>query len=221
MSQIKSYPTLATTQSVLQPVIDELNLNISVSALASEISVVNPENTAFVNISVTSTDGKQAAEIANAVARSLSNVVEKSLYTNDARSTVKLSIVQPATVPNAPSSPNWKMNIFVGVIVGLFIGIMAALLKDVLSTTIQDDNDVREYIDAPTIGRIPEDELLEGSSPMVISEPGSPIAEDFRRVRTNLSFIAPVSETSCRLIVVTSTGESEGKQLCPVTLLPL
>lgn len=211
MSQIKSYPTLATTQSVLQPVIDELNLNISVSALASEISVVNPENTAFVNISVTSTDGKQAAEIANAVARSLSNVVEKSLYTNNARSIVKLSIVQPATVPNAPSSPNWKMNIFVGVIVGLFIGIMAALLKDVLSTTIQDDNDVREYIDAPTIGRIPEDELLEGSSPMVISEPGSPIAEDFRRVRTNLSFIAPVSETSCRLIVVTSTGESEGK----------
>lgn len=53
---------------------------------------------------------------------------------------------------------------------------------------------------------------------MIISEPGSPIAEDFRRIRTNLSFSTPVEGTNCRLIVVTSAGASEGKTATSVNI---
>lgn len=81
MSQIKSYPDLAKTQSVLQPVVDELKLDTTPISLASQITVTNPTNTAFVNIAVTDADPSTAARIANGVAASLSNVVEKSLYT--------------------------------------------------------------------------------------------------------------------------------------------
>ena len=65
---------------------------------------------------------------------------------------------------------------------------LAALLKDMLSKHIQDGDEINEYIDAPIIGRIPEEELLNGTKPVVVSEPGSPVAEDYRRIRTNLSF---------------------------------
>ncbi len=50
MSQIKSYPDLAKTQAVLQPVVAELKLDTTPAALASQITVTNPTNTAFVNI---------------------------------------------------------------------------------------------------------------------------------------------------------------------------
>lgn len=218
MSQITSYPQLARTQSVLQPVVDELKLNTTPGALASRITVTNPTGTAFVNISVTDADPASAARIANSVAASLSNVVAKSLYDSGNVSLVKLSIVQPAQVPTAPSSPKWSFNILIGVMGGLIVGLLAALLKDVLSKKIQDESDVTDIIDAPVIGRVVKDDLLAGSSPVVVSEPGSPIAEDFRRIRTNLSFSTPVEGTNCRLIVVSSSGASEGKTTTSVNM---
>lgn len=218
MSQIKSYPTLTTTQSVLQPVIDDLGLHVTVAQLKNQISVINPTNTAFVNISVTDGNPAQAADIANAVAKSLSSVVENTLYASGSHSSVKLSLVQPAVAPSTPSSPKWKLNILFGVIGGLVLGIFVALVKDVLSKHIQDDDEISEYIDAPIIGRIPEEEMLNDTKPVVVNEPGSPVAEDFRRIRTNLSFMAPVEDTNCRLIVVTSTGASEGKTTTSVNI---
>ena len=218
MSQIKSYPTLTTTEAVLQPVIDDLRLDKTAAQLADEISVVNPTNTAFINISVTDTDAKLATQIANSVAVSLSKVVEKSLYSTNADSPVKLSIVQPAQQPTAPSSPKWTMSILVGILAGLIIGIVAALIKDLLSKKIQDDDEIGEYINAPIIGRIAESDMLNATSPVIVNEPGSPIAEDFRRVRTNLSFLAPMGDTNCRLIAISSTGSGEGKTTTSVNI---
>ncbi len=218
MSQIKSYPTLTTTQSVLQPVIDDLGLHVTVAQLKEQINVTNPTNTAFVNISVTDSDPAQAADIANAVAKSLSSVVENALYASGSHSSVKLSVVQPAVSPSTPSAPKWKLNILLGIAGGLVVGVLAALLKDMLSKHIQDGDEINEYIDAPIIGRIPEEELLNGTKPVVVSEPGSPVAEDYRRIRTNLSFMAPVEDTNCRLIVVTSAGASEGKTTTSVNI---
>ena len=218
MSQIKSYPELAKTQAVLQPVVEELKLNTSPDALASQITVTNPSNTAFVNISVTDGDPTTAVRISNSVAASLSSVVEKSLYAGGSASSIKLSVVQPAQVPAAPSSPKWNLNILAGVFGGLIVGALAALLKDAFSKRIQDEGDVTDIIDAPVIGRIPKDDIVAGSSPVVVSEPGSSIAEDFRRIRTNLSFSTPVEGTNCRLIVVTSAGASEGKTTTSVNI---
>lgn len=218
MNQIQSYPNLAKTSSVLQPVIDELHLSVDANQLASQVSVTNPSNTVFVNITVTSQDPSAAARIADSVAASLSNVVEKSLYASGSHSSVKLSIVEPATVPTSPSSPQWVFNILAGLVGGLLIGILAALLKNVLSKKIHDENEATDIIKAPVIGRIVKDDMLAGSSLAVVSEPGSPIAEDFRRIRTNLSFSTPVDGTNCRLVVVTSAGALEGKTTTSVNI---
>lgn len=218
MSQIKSYPTLAKTQAVLQPVIDQLHLDTSVEELANSVNVSNPANTSFINISAKASNPQESAQMANAVASSLSRVVEKSLYSGESASSVKLSIVQPAQQPSKPSSPKWSLSILAGIVGGLVLGVFVAFLKDVLSKKIEDGNEISEYIDAPIIGRIPEDELLNRKTPVIISEPGSPIAEDYRRIRTNLSFIAPAENGNCRLIVVTSTGASEGKTTSSVNI---
>ncbi len=211
MSQIKSYPALTTTQAVLQPVIEELHLQLDVSELAAQISAVNPTGTSWLNITVTGDDPQQVTEIANAVAVSLSNVVEKSLYANGTQTTIKMSVVQPAQQPTSPSSPRWKFNIAVSVLLGIVLGVFMPLVKDKLAKTVQNEGEIAEYIDAPIIGRIVEDSLLDESKPVVINEPESFIAEDFRRVRTSLTFMPPVDGTNCRLLVITSAGPNEGK----------
>lgn len=218
MSQIKSYPALAATSSVLQPVINELGLPVTSSELAKRIDVTNPTDTAFVNITATADSPYGSAQLANAVAKSLSNVVANSLYAAGSKSSVKLAVVQPASRPNSPSSPKWVLNISLGVVAGLVLGVLAALLKNALTKKIQDDDEIEDYISAPIIGRIAEDKILDGTAPAVVSEPGSPVAEDFRRIRTNLSFIVPTEGTNCRVIAVTSTGAGEGKTTMTVNI---
>lgn len=217
-NQIKSYPALATTESVLQPVISDLGLNTSVSDLAATISVTNPSDTAFINITVEDRDARRASSVANAVAKSLGDVVENSLYSQDQKSPVKLSVVQQASVPQAPSSPKVGLYMVVGILLGMVLGIVAALLKDLLATRVQDTRDLQDIVQAPIVGRIPRDGALDGTTPIVVSSPGSSLSEEFRRIRTNLSFTAPVEGTHSRLVVVTAVGPDEGKTTCAVNI---
>lgn len=78
---------------MLKPVINELGLDETVAELAGQLTVTNPISTAFVNISAVDGDTKQAADIANAVAESLQDVIQNDLYSTSDKSPVKISIV--------------------------------------------------------------------------------------------------------------------------------
>lgn len=217
-NQIQSYPTLVTTESVLKPVIDDLGLDTTVAGLAGQLTVTNPTNTAFVNITAQSGDAKQSSDIANAVAESLSNVVEKSLYASGKESPVKLSIVQRASVPLSPSSPKVALYLAVGLVGGLILGVFATLIRDLMATRVEEANDLQDIINAPIMGRIPTDDSLKGIKPIIISSPAGRISEEFRRIRTNLSFTSKDEGSNARMIVITSVGPSEGKTTVSVNV---
>lgn len=217
-NQIQSYPTLATTESVLKPVIDDLGLDTTVANLSGQLTVTNPTNTAFVNITAETGDAKQASDIANSVAESLSNVVEKSLYASGKESPVKLSVVQRAAEPVAPSSPKVALYLAVGLVAGLILGVFAALVRDLMATHVEEASDLQDIINAPIMGRIPTDESLQGNKPLIVSNPAGRIAEEFRRIRTNLSFTSKVEGSDARMIVISSVGPSEGKTTVSVNV---
>lgn len=211
-NQIKSYPTLATTETVLKPVISQLGLDVSVKDLSNQLTVSNPSNTAFVNITATVGDAKQSATIANAVADSLRTIVEHDLYAKGAAAPIKLTVVQRAATPQEPSAPNKKLCIAAGVVLGLIVGIIAALLKDLLRTKVEEASDVRGIVHASALGSIPKNEALEGTRPVIITEPNGSVTEEYRRIRTNIKFLE-VNKTpgQGQLLVISSTSPSEGK----------
>lgn len=210
-NQITSYPTLATTEKVLKPVINDLGLDETVDDLADQITVTNPTNTAFVNIAVVDGDPKQAADIANAVAKSLKTVIEGDLYTGDT-SPVKVSIVQKARTPLTKSSPKTALYLAVGVVLGLIVGVFAALIKDLLNTRVEEPSDVRGVVKASSLGSVPVDASLEDKRPVLVSQPNGAIAEEFRRIHTNIEFLqTDRTEGVGQLIVLTSAQPSEGK----------
>lgn len=210
-NQITSYPTLATTSKVLKPVIDDLGLDETVTDLAGQVTVTNPTNTAFVNIAVVDGDPKQAADIANSVAESLKNVIESDLYSGD-KSPVKLSIVQKAQVPTSKSSPKTALYLAVGVVLGIIIGVFAALIKDLLNTKVEETSDVRGIVRASSLGSVPMDASLDDKRPVLVSQPNGAIAEEFRRIHTNIDFLqTDRTEGVGQLLVITSAQPSEGK----------
>ncbi|MGO3357804.1 MAG: polysaccharide biosynthesis tyrosine autokinase [Bifidobacterium crudilactis] len=216
-TQIKTYPSLVTTQAVLDPVISELNLDMTVEELGELVAVTNPANTMLIDISVETDNAAQSQKIANAVAESLSNTVKSSLYSSS-NSPVKLAVVQKATLPDSPSSPNIKLNLLIGIVLGIIVGILAALVKDMTDTRLSSVRDLQNITNAPLLGSIPDNDAVKQGAPVVSSAPSSLVAEEYRRVRANLSFIAPVKGLNSRLIVVTSTEPGEGKTTTSVNI---
>lgn len=148
----------------------------------------------------------------------MSNVVEKSLYASGKESPVKLSVVQRAAEPVAPSSPKVALYLAVGLVAGLILGVFATLIRDLMATRVEEASDLQDIINAPIMGRIPTDESLQSNKPLIVSNPAGRIAEEFRRIRTNLSFMSKVEGSDARMIVISSVGPSEDKTTVSVNV---
>ncbi|MBW3081182.1 polysaccharide biosynthesis tyrosine autokinase [Bifidobacterium sp. 79T10] len=219
-SQIQTYPQLVKTESVLQPVIDDLGLNITVTDLAKTVTASNPADTMLVDISVDNNNPKMASNIANAVANSLKKQVTSTLYSDEGDkiiSPVNLTIVQQAYAPVTPASPNVKLYLIAGLAGGLLLGVVVALIKDLMDTRVREDLDVTSIVDAPVLGTMTRSDSYDDKTPVVIGHPASREAEEVRRLRTNIAFVLP-DEDRANVIVVTSAGPSEGKTTMSVNL---
>lgn len=220
---VATYAAIATTESVLGPVIDELNLDTSTGTLTSQVQASAPASQSLINITVSGTDAQLTADIANAVGKSLKDIVEKDLEASTVKgdpSLVSLNTVQPAFAPASPVSPHVPLNIALGALVGIAFGIGFAVLKFTLDTRIHSLHDVEQVTDAPMLGGITYDADASKRPLIVHSDPRSPRAESFRTLRTNLQFLA-VSDSDQKLahtFVVSSAGAGEGKSTTSANL---
>lgn len=208
--KVRSYTEVATSASVLQPVITKLGLDVTPAALARQVEATTPVSSVVMTISVTDRSATAAAEIANAIGASFSTYVsELETPTEGGASQVKVADITSAVVPAAPSSPNRTVNVGVGALLGLLLGFVSAVLRSMLDTRVHGPRDVAAVTGAPVLGTIGFDALA-GRRPLIVqSEPRSPLAEAFRALRTNLQFVDLTSSGGS--FVVTSAMPSEGK----------
>lgn len=216
---VTSYVDVVPTSLVLQPVIDELGLDMSVSQLSARVTADAPLNTVLINITVTDQDAEMAARIADAAAASLSEAVRTTLEkpaTEEAPSPVQITVVQPAVTPTAPSSPNIPMNVALGALLGLALGVGIAALRTVLDTRVRTLHDIEQITDSPILGGIAFDPDAPKRPLIVHADPRSPRSESFRSLRTNLQFLNV--EGGPRSFVVSSAGPGEGKSTTTTNL---
>lgn len=73
--QVASYTTLVGTERVLDPVVEDLGLDMSSALLRERVTAESPANTVLIHVSATHEEPVLAARIANAVAESLASEV--------------------------------------------------------------------------------------------------------------------------------------------------
>ncbi|MBE1874785.1 polysaccharide biosynthesis tyrosine autokinase [Myceligenerans pegani] len=206
---VTSYASLATMPAVLNPVIAELGLTTTPRELSERIEAVVPLETAIIEISAEADGPWQAAEIANSVARHLSETVSEVSPSNaDGRSAVRLTVVATAEAPEYPFAPNTRLLTAGGAAAGLAVGVLVAVGLALFDTRIRTAKDLPAGEDLAVLGTVPQ--IRKGApDPQVL-------AESYRRVRTNLQFLdvgAPV-----RSFVVTSSVPNEGKTTTAIGL---
>ena len=69
--QTASYAQVATSPLVLQPVIARLNLPVTPSALANQVSATSPEGTSLISLDAQGSDARQTTLVVNAMADEL------------------------------------------------------------------------------------------------------------------------------------------------------
>jgi succinoglycan biosynthesis transport protein ExoP len=208
--RVKSYADVITTPNVLDPVIQTLQLKTTAASLGDQITATVPLDTVLIEVAVTNTNPRVAAEVADAVGKQFTRTVaDLESVTKGQSSPVKVTVVSSPTIPTAPISPKPARNLALGVVLGLLLGLGLALLRDLLDTTIKTEKDCALVTDATVIGGIGFDPDAAKNPLIVQADPHSPRAEAFRTLRTNLQFVDAANHP--RSIVFTSSVPTEGK----------
>lgn len=215
--QLSTYALLATSSTVLTEVIDELDLDETPKSLASRVSAMASKETVLLDVTVTSEDPQEAANVANSVVKQLNTEVKVvSPPGADGESTVEIISVTEAVKPSAPVSPNKKRDVGASIMGGLFLGLLAAFLRDRLDTRVRGRSDLPK--DVTLLGSVPFDKSVRASGPAALESPDAWLrAEAYRRARTTLQF-ADVDDRRVQVIAVTSALPKEGKTSSAINL---
>ena len=214
---VKSYADVVSTPVVLEPVIAQLGLDETAESLAPRVSASAAADTVIIEIAAQDQQAETAAVIANAVAKSFSDVVAQLVPEDTGgQPQVKITTLQEARIPASPVSPRVPLNLALGALVGLALGIAVSVLRSTLDTRIRGERDLRLVTDAPVLGGIAFDPKAKDRPLIVQSDPRSPRAESFRSLRTNLQFLDFGGRA--RSFVITSAVESEGKSTTTANL---
>lgn len=107
-------------------------------------------------------------------------------------------------LPGAPSSPNYRLNLIVGAVIGLLAGIVLAFVGNYFDTSIKTLEDAERSLGLPVLGVIPQDAGL-----LILQGGDSPDAEAYRILRTNIELKKDLFKATT--ITVVSANAGEGK----------
>lgn len=141
-----------------------------------------------------------------------------------------VTIVEPASLPSVPISPNKSFNFMIGILSGLLFGLIMAFVTESFDTSIGRVDDIEELTKVPVLGIIPSTSLEKGRKIfktlfkrrkpiseeeqlherlVTLFEPSSVVAESYKTLRTHLDLTGLKKVGNC--IVVTSASPQEGK----------
>lgn len=214
---VKSYAALATSQFVLEPALSKLGISESPSDAAKDISAIAEADTSIIDIQVTNASPLTAARLADNIATQLASAAADLTPTSSpAASAVKVTRVNAAEVPTAPTSPRVGLNVAVGLLAGALLGIGAAIVLNNVDTRIRRTSDLPRALAIPLLAEIPvqpkpkrKNSTIE--SPVVVTD-----IEAYKTLRANLQFTQVDNEASS--IVITSSLAGDGKSTTAVNL---
>ncbi|MDR3678115.1 MAG: polysaccharide biosynthesis tyrosine autokinase [Acidobacteriota bacterium] len=137
-----------------------------------------------------------------------------------------VQIIDPASIPVHPISPNRKRNITAGLLVGLILGITLAFVQEALDSSVRTTEEAERIVNAPALAVIPAESNgskrrqvaggrtlnpvgQSGVGLAVLKHPSSPLSESFRSLRT--SVLLSTAPRPPQTLLVTSAQAGEGK----------
>jgi capsular exopolysaccharide synthesis family protein len=138
------------------------------------------------------------------------------------------TVIAPADLPTRPASPNRRLDVGIGLLVGLFLGVVGGLVRDRTDGRLRGREDLAARLDRPVLATIPRLSRRvrpEGglrwkrrhrNSLVTLEQPNSPAAESYRTLRARMARLA--GQLDINSVMVVSAGVGEGKSTTAANL---
>ncbi|MFM8855789.1 MAG: polysaccharide biosynthesis tyrosine autokinase [Actinomycetota bacterium] len=215
--RVLSYTELLQGETLAQRTIDKLDLGMTADKLRSNVKATAKLDTVLINVRVLDPSPVRARDIANALSDEFVVMVrELETPSPGAKPNARVVVEQRASVPLKPVVPKKVRNIGLGLIAGLAMGLGLAVLRDLLDNTVKNKDALEDITGVGLAGTIPLDKNRRNDPAILFEKDNSGIAEAFRKLRTNLQFLAV--DNPPRVIVVISSAPSEGKSTTAINI---
>ncbi len=150
----KDYPYIIKSNLVMNQVAENLELPVKGSQLLGSLNVSMPgeEIIRVIDISVTYTDPQVAADIANETIRVFSNELPRIAKW----AKIRVTVIDEATIPAVPSSPNVTSSTMIAAIIGAVIMSAIFIVINVLDDKIKSEGDIEKALGLNVLATIPE-----------------------------------------------------------------
>lgn len=154
-SLTKDYQVFIISRPVVDKVIEELELDMTYEEFVKTVSVENPQDTRFINITVNNHDAYMAKTIVDKLTDVSASRMEEIMETEAP------NVADYGHVPEEKTSPSTAKNAVMGALIGFVLSAGVIIVMFLMNDSIHTSEDVEKYIGINTLGIIP---LEEGTS---------------------------------------------------------
>lgn len=146
---VSTYVNIIQSNTVLEKVIDEAEVEMSVPQLRGMITARAIGETEMFKVTVTSTDPKLSAQLANAIAKVAPGEIASIIEGSSAK------IIDLARIPSAPTASGYTSKAIIGAMAGAAVVVLITLLQILMDVRINSEEDLAKISSAPVLGVIP------------------------------------------------------------------
>ncbi len=181
----------------------EKNLHELLAKTKSEMLDVNER---FTQYSIM----KREVDTSRVLYDALSSSIKKASVTEQSQD-INIWVVKKASLPGAPSKPQKKRNLMLGLILGLFGGVGLAFFIEYLDNSVKDGKELEQRFGLTVLGTVEEFQGKDGTflDTWLPDNLLSPVAESYRLIQSSLLLSTP--DNPPKSILVTSLSPKEGK----------
>ena len=146
----EDYANIITSRTVLNRVIDQLQLDLSYDGLRSLITVSNPEDSHIINMQVVTGDPELSRNIVNA----LMNISIEQIYQivgSSEPTVIDYSIAEAVE----DVTPGLMRYLAMGGLLGALAVCALLVIRMLMDSTIKTEDDVEKYLGLPTLAAVP------------------------------------------------------------------
>ena len=118
------------------------------------ISVDIPTDTRLISISVNAKTGQDAQTLANKVREVALEKIKNVTKVED------VTTLEEAKLPESPSSPNIKLNVLLGAVLGAFLAVVGVLVREILDDRVRRPEDVEDALGMTLLGIVPDTDKI-------------------------------------------------------------
>ena len=147
---VQTYTEIIKSLTILNPVIEEMDLSLTPNELLKKIAVSQVNETEIIKISVTDEDPILARDIANTLAQTFSEEISHIMKVDST------SVLDEAVLPTTPLAQNKVTKIAIAGILGMMVSVGLVFLFEYLDRSIKTADETEHLLGVPVLGVIPK-----------------------------------------------------------------